>query len=294
MAREVTLLWWAMLGFASLVLLGVTALWLYAMHRAPRETSAEQARRINRRWIVGGGLLLPGLSILLLLAFGIPAGHRLLPLPLAEPPLRIEVTGHQWWWEVRYPDGVVTANQLHIPAGRPVDLAVSSADVIHSFWVPRLGGKLDMIPGRRHVLRLQADRPGTYRGQCAEFCGSQHAHMAIHVVAHDEPAFQAWLAARRERRFSPPPGEAGAVFEQRCGRCHRVAGVSEGGRAPDLTDVGSRPSLGAGTLDNRPGALRRWLREHQRLKPGNGMPAHDDVTPETLDRIADWLETLAP
>ncbi|UTH34160.1 cytochrome c oxidase subunit II [Ectopseudomonas hydrolytica] len=295
MAREVALLWWAMCAFATLVLVVVTALWLHAMRRQPREVDAARARQLTLRWLVGGGLLLPTLSIIVLLAFGIPIGHRMLPLPLDEPPLRIEVVGHQWWWEVRYPEsGVVTANQLHLPTGRPVDLDVSSADVIHSFWVPRLGGKIDMIPGRDNRIRLQADQPGVFRGQCSEFCGTQHSHMILDVQAHSEDDFQAWLQARSEPRISPLPGPAGEAFQARCGQCHRVAGVSDGERAPDLSDIGSRKSLGAGVLSNEPGALLRWLHEHQRLKPGNAMPLHDDLDPDHLSAIADWLETLAP
>lgn len=296
-AREVAWLWWAMLSFSTLVLIVVAALWVYAMRRQPRDYDDAQRRRLERRWLVGGGLLLPGLSILLLLIFGIPVGQRMLPLPLiGEQPLRIEVTGHQWWWEVRYPDsGVVTANQLHLPVGRPVDLTLRSADVIHSFWVPRLGGKLDMIPGRSNVLRLQADEPGLFRGQCSEFCGTQHSHMAISVQAQDEAEFAQWLEARRPtadvQRAAAP---AAALFASHCGACHRVAGVSEGARAPDLSDVGSRPSLGAGVLRNEPGALAHWLRNHQRLKPGNGMPLHDALPDTQLDALAEWLETLAP
>jgi cytochrome c oxidase subunit II len=296
MAYEVALLWWLMCGFATLVLVVVSGLWIYAMRRKPQQTTPEQAKRIHRRWIVGGGILLPGLSIAVLLLFGIPIGQRLLPLPLlGEQPLRIEVTGHQWWWEVRYPDsGVVTANQLHIPAGRPVDLQVGSADVIHSFWVPRLGGKIDMIPGRQNQTRLQADQPGVYRGQCAEFCGTQHSHMMLHVQAHSDDDFDAWLAARQNPRFSAPGGAAGETFVTYCGTCHRVAGVSAGQRAPDLSDLGSRPTLGSGVLLNEPGTLLTWLHEHQRLKPGNGMPLHNDIDPVQLQTIATWLEGLTP
>ncbi|MGP0173561.1 cytochrome c oxidase subunit II [Pseudomonas sp. NCHU5208] len=295
MAREVAVLWWVMCGFASLVLLLVTALWVHAMRRAPRAVDEARARTITLRWLVGGGLLLPGLSIILLLLFGVPIGQRMLPLPLSEPPLRIEVIGHQWWWEVRYPQsGVVTANQLHLPAGQPVDLDVSSADVIHAFWVPRLGGKIDMIPGRHNRIRLQADAPGVFRGQCSEFCGTQHSHMILDVQAHTPEDFLAWLQDRREPQITALSGAAGATFLARCGQCHRVAGVSAGTRGPDLSDVGSRAHLGAGVLANEPGAILRWLRQHQRLKPGNAMPHHDDLDPDQLGAIADWLETLAP
>ena len=185
MARDVANVWWAMFGFSVVVLVVVSALWIYAMLRQPRTHSAEEAKRINRRWIIGGGLVLPTVSIVALLAFGIPTGRSMLPLPVeGEQPLRVQVIGHQWWWEVRYPEsGVVTANQFILPIDRPVDVEVTSADVIHSFWVPRLGGKLDMVPGRTNTLRLQASQTGVFRGQCSEFCGSQHAHMILHVEA---------------------------------------------------------------------------------------------------------------
>jgi cytochrome c oxidase subunit 2 len=296
MAREVAILWWAMCAFATLVLIVVTALWVHALRRKSPQVDAARARQLTLRWLIGGGLLLPTSSILVLLLFGIPIGHRMLPLPLSgEQPLRIEVIGHQWWWEVRYPDsGVVTANQLHLPVDRPVDLDVTSADVIHSFWVPRLGGKIDMIPGRHNRIRLQADRPGTFRGQCSEFCGTQHTHMILDVQAHAEEDFAHWLQSRRDLQASALPGPAGEAFAARCGQCHRVAGISEGNRAPDLSDVGERAMLGAGVLNNEAGALLRWLQEHQRLKPGNAMPLHDDLDPDHLSAIADWLETLHP
>ena len=188
-----------MFAVFSLVLLVVVGLWLYAMGRDPGTLDAAQARRVHRRWIIGGGILLPLGCITVLLAFGIPMGHSMLPLPPAQgEALEIHVTAHQWRWEVRYPEaGIALRDELHIPAGRPVDIHLSSADVIHSFWVPRLGGKLDAIPGRTHVLRLQADAPGVYRGQCAEFCGSGHAHMQFRVIAHTADDFRAWWREAR-------------------------------------------------------------------------------------------------
>lgn len=189
--------------YASLVLIAVVSLWLIAMLRQPKETSAAEKRRIQNRWLIGGGLLLPTVSITLLLIFGIPIGHRMLPLPPEEGQVfRVDVTGHQWWWEMRYPNtDIVLRNQLHIPVGVPVDVHLTTADVIHAFWVPRLGGKLDAIPGRTNVLRLQADTPGVYRGQCAEFCGLHHAHMQFTVEAHAAENFAAWLeeAQRHDR-----------------------------------------------------------------------------------------------
>lgn len=193
-AADAAALWWGMSSFAVLVLVVVVALWLYALRRKPRQLDEHRARRIHYRWIIGGGLILPIGSMTVLLVFGIPIGHRMLPLPLAgEEVMRIDVTGHQWWWQVRYPgQDIELRNELHIPAGQPVDLHLSSNDVIHSFWVPRLGGKLDMLPGRTNVLRLQADEPGTYYGQCAEFCGTGHAHMKFTVHAHAAEDFAAW------------------------------------------------------------------------------------------------------
>lgn len=296
MARDVARVWWAMFVVGSTVWLAVSALWVYALARTPREREEAHARRINRRWVIGGGIVLPTVSIALLLLWGLPTGRSMLPLPLiGQQPLRIDVTGNQWWWEVHYPEaGVTTANHFVLPAGRPVDVHVTSRDVIHSFWVPRLGGKMDMIPGRVNVIRLEAERPGEYHGQCSEFCGTQHARMKLPTLALAEEDFATWLARRQQLRFAAPAGAAGELFDQRCGQCHRVAGVSDGQRAPDLTDLASRPSLGAGTLANTPDNLRRWLREHQTLKAGNAMPIHDEVDDNTLEQLAAWLETLAP
>lgn len=186
-----------MFGFSALVLLIVVVLWLYAMRRKPISVTEAQIRRINQRWLIGGGLLLPMISILVLLGFAVPMGHRMLPLSVpGQVPLRIEVTGHQWWWEVRYPDaGIQLKNELHLPTGVPIDVHLTSADVIHSFWVPRLAGKLDMIPGRTNILRLKADTPGRFRGQCSEFCGLGHAYMVFEVQAHSPENFNVWLEA---------------------------------------------------------------------------------------------------
>jgi len=198
-AREAAQLWWGMLTVGVIVLIGVVALWLHALRRPSAMVGPAEAKRITLLWLVGGGLLLPGFTLIALLAIGIPAGHRMLPLPLAggEAPLRIEVIGHQWWWEVHYPDsGVVLADELHLPAGQPVDVVVRSADVIHSFWIPRLAGKIDMVPGRSNLIRLQADEAGEYRGQCAEYCGVSHAFMVLRVVAHEPAAYAAWQQER--------------------------------------------------------------------------------------------------
>lgn len=198
-ARSGALLWWSMFAYASVVLVAVVGLWLHAMRRPQDTRDEEQQRRLHNRWIIGGGLILPSISITILLMFGVPMGHQMLPLPPSEgPALRIDVIGHQWWWEVHYPDSNISlTNELHIPAGVPIDIHLATADVIHGFWVPRLGGKLDAIPGRINVLRLQADAPGVYLGQCAEFCGLHHAVMKFTVNAHTPENFTRWLEGRR-------------------------------------------------------------------------------------------------
>ncbi|QCW82231.1 cytochrome c oxidase subunit II [Methylotuvimicrobium buryatense] len=196
-ALAVSRLWWGMFGFSVTVLLVVMTLWIYAMRRKPRPLTEAQADRINQSWIIGGGLVLPIAGIVALLSFSIPMGYRMLPLPVAGQSVpHIDVIGHQWWWEVRYPDtDIVLINELHLPAGTPVDIHVTSSDVIHSFWVPRLAGKIDMIPGRTNVLRIEADAPGQLLGKCAEFCGVGHAHMLLEVQVHTPEDYEAWLEA---------------------------------------------------------------------------------------------------
>lgn len=183
-----------MLVYFGIVMLVVIALWLRAMRRDPGELSTAESSRHARRWIVFGGLLLPVSSLAALLAIGIPMGQRMLAAP-DDDALRIVVTAHQWWWQVQYPDrGIEVRNTIHIPVATPVDVHLTSGEVIHSFWVPRLAGKLDVLPGRTNILRLQADRPGRYQGQCAEFCGIGHAHMRFEVIAHSQEDFSRWLS----------------------------------------------------------------------------------------------------
>lgn len=200
-AQAIAAVSWWMFGVAGVVLVAVVGLWLFAMHRRREPPPDAVARRLGTRWIVGGGIVLPTVAIAALLAFGAPAGLHQLALPWAHDdgpaPLRVEALGRQWAWELHYPDsGVRLRNEMRIPVGRPVDVHVGSFDVIHSFWVPRLGGKLDAIPGRTLVVRLQADQPGRFRGQCAEFCGLGHAHMTMTVHAMAPADFDAWLQAQ--------------------------------------------------------------------------------------------------
>lgn len=194
-AAPIAQLWWWMFWGGMALTLGMTALGLAAVLRRRRAGAA--APRAERAWLVGGGLVLPGLVIAALLLWGLRTGHALLPLPGATPVFTVELVARQWQWEVRYPAhplAPAAPNRLDIPAGQPVDVRVRTADVIHGFWVPRLAGKIDAIPGRTNVVRLQADAPGIYRGLCAEYCGTGHARMPIEVHAHTPEALAARLA----------------------------------------------------------------------------------------------------
>jgi cytochrome c oxidase subunit 2 len=213
----------------------------------------------------------------------------------------ITVTGHQWWWEVEYWDRVpsrrtVTANEIHIPVGRPVVFNLTSRDVIHSFWAPSLQGKRDLIPGHRTTMGLQADQVGQFRSQCAEFCGMQHAHMALTITVEPIADLERWLDSRRQPAREPNDAaqrHGQQVFmSTRCAACHRIAGTPALGQvAPDLTHIASRPTLGAGTLPNTREHLAQWIRDPQAVKPGNQMPA-TDLPPEDLDALVSYLESL--
>jgi cytochrome c oxidase subunit 2 len=220
--------------------------------------------------------------------------------PPSKPALTIEVTGQQWWWKVRYlsddPSRILTtANEIHIPTGEPVGVELIGADVIHSFWVPLLSGKTDVIPGQTNVTWLEADRPGRYRGLCSEYCGVQHAQMGFEVVAQNPREFDAWWEAQLKpaATIRSPASERGAVlFTYRCGACHTVRGTEAGGAvAPDLTHLMSRATIAAGTLPNNVGSLSGWIANPQAIKPGTLMPIVYLSGPE-LNDIRSFLLTL--
>jgi cytochrome c oxidase subunit 2 len=259
-------------------------------------------------WIAGAGVALPAVVLTVLLGFGVWRSAQLSE-PSSQHALKIAVVARMWWWEVRYTDAaggddIVLANEIRLPVGQPVYLGLSSGDVIHSFWVPALAGKVDTVPGRLHGMTLQADRAGVYRAQCAEYCGVQHARMALHVVAQPPAEFQAWLAAQAgpARDGGAPVTPPGGLIEQgrraftgqRCAACHTIRGVSEAaaGLGPDLTHVGSRLYLGAGVLRNQPGALAAWVADPHSVKPGVRMPASADMDGATLRALAAYLEQL--
>ncbi|MCI0575618.1 MAG: cytochrome c oxidase subunit II [Chloroflexi bacterium] len=295
-SRIASLSWW-LFGLGAFVYLGVMAFLLLALVRARRDQPPALAQAGEATKVVFlGGAVIP--AVVLVAVFGLTLG-TLRGVAPAEAPgaLTIEVAGHQWWWEIRYPDEqITTANEIHIPAGRPVRLQLHSLDVIHSFWVPELHGKLDMIPGQTNILWLQAGEPGEYRGVCAEFCGLQHAKMAFLVVAEPAEAFAAW--AERERQPAAGPADALAeqgqqlFLEMACADCHTVRGTAAAGTlGPDLTHLMSRHTLAAATLANTRGNLAGWIVDPQHAKPGNLMP-QTDLSGEQLLALLAYLESL--
>ncbi|MGQ0752682.1 MAG: cytochrome c oxidase subunit II [Betaproteobacteria bacterium] len=259
----------------------------------------DRARRLRATpLIVGGGALFPFVMLSALLVYSLVRAGALGGAPDAAP-IRIAVIGEQWWWRVHYLDEngrrvFETANEIHIPVGRPVEISLSSADVIHSFWIPALAGKLDMIPGRTNRLRLVAERPGQYRGQCAEYCGGPHAFMAFFVVAQEPEDFERWAARQREPAPLSEGDRAGSgLFLAHCAACHTIRGTpAEGTRGPDLTHVGGRITLAAGMLPNNAGTLAGWIASSQHLKPGNLMPSFQHFSGEELRALAHYLESL--
>lgn len=306
-AESLVSLWWLMFGLGIAVFVAVIVVLVLSLRRRRESALHEDALTgegapggIN--WLVlVGGVALPVVVIVGLMGLMITTGAEVRSLDGliggSEEPLVVEVTGVKWWWDVTYPEaGVRTANEIRVPAGRPIEFRLDSDDVIHSFWVPALAGKIDMNPGSVNELRVQADEPGVYRGMCTEYCGLQHAkmHFLVKVMPADE--FDAWLEARQE----PPPAPTEAVaqdgrevFESaQCIRCHTVDGVSpHTERGPDLTDFASRDTLGAGVEPNEPEVLAEWLRDPHNLKEGVAMPA-SSLADDELDALIAYLETL--
>lgn len=254
----------------------------------------------SERLIVAAGVVLPVILLSALLIYALEVSRRI--VDLRPPSVRLEVTGERWWWRVRYLDEegrtlFATANEIRVPVGEPVEISLRSADVIHSFWVPSLAGKIDMIPGQVNRLRLEALRAGRYRGQCAEYCGLQHARMAFFVVAQPKGEFERWMAGQREGRREARTAQARrgeALFlAGRCVECHAVRGTpATGSSGPDLTHVGSRLSLGAGMLPNNRGTMAGWIASSQEIKPGNAMPSFGAFSGEDLRAVAAYLSGL--
>jgi cytochrome c oxidase subunit 2 len=322
-ARTIARVWWFMLIVAAVVYVVVTGLVVMAILRRRRQDDEEavetgtaralgmgpeqeaalsedrrdplgSGRRHDRHFLLLGGIVVPTL-ILIVLGVVTVVSTNSLQAKAAE--LHIDVVGEDWWWRIAYPDdSVETANEIHVPVGQRVDIQLTSDNVIHSLWVPQLNGKADVIPGQVNHLQFTAETAGSYRGQCAEFCGIEHAEMAFVVVAQSPADFTAWLAANRAPATAPtsPDAVTGAqiLTTGPCAGCHTVKGTSAVGTlGPDLTHVASRSSLAAGTVPNTPAGLTGWLTHTQDLKPGAKMPQLD-LTADQVQALVAYLETL--
>lgn len=300
-ADPVTTLGWGLAGVSAVVLAGVCIALLLGMARRRKQVTTNELAVASDRgglaWIYVGvaftAVVLAACTVWTVLTL------RAIAMPTRAADLTVEVTAAQWWWRARYreagqPSPFTVANELHVPMGKPVRIELSSEDVIHSFWIPQLAGKMDAIPGQTNVLWLQADKPGVYRGQCGEFCGAQHARMAMVVVADTPQDYAAWRTGQlRPAPVADGPVHPGAdVFESHCGACHTVRGTPAGGLlGPDLTHLMSRRTIAAGILPNTPGNLAAWISDPQALKPGSRMPA-PRLSPTELQAVLGYLRTL--
>jgi cytochrome c oxidase subunit II len=289
------LLWW-FIGVCAVVWLLVMLVLLASLRR----TKPANPRSERRSAIVVAAAVAGTVLVITALTFVSYAATRAMSVADGDPVV-IKLSGSQWWWQVTYGDPrpdrtFITANELHVPVGRPVRVELSATDVIHSFWVPNLAGKQDLIPGRSNALTFIAQHPGVYRGQCAEFCGLQHAHMALLIVAEDPASFEAWREA--QRRDADPPADdeskSGRDFfvGHQCAACHTVRGTSAAGTlGPDLTHVASRRTIAAGMLPTTRGSLAAWITDPQTMKPGNNMPMVP-MTPAEMRAVSAWLAGL--
>jgi len=303
-ATDIANLFWWMMGGAWIGMALVVFLLFWSWKRRNRrgfgsDTEGEKAgERAGWYVVVGLGIALPIVVIATLFVVADIFVIKTTQAPAASKTrLTVDVIGHQWWWEVRYPGtSVVTANEIHIPARTPVRVNVTTADVIHSFWVPELNRTIDAIPNKTNAIELYADAVGRYRGQCDEFCGLQHAHMAFYVFADPPAKFRRWLAAQA-KPAAPPTTALARQGEQvfvngPCSSCHQIRGTSAHGYVgPDLTHLQSRTTLGALTIPNRKGYLGGWIMDSQHIKPGNQMPDINLSGPQ-LQAVLAYLEGL--
>ena len=307
-AENLSRLWWLMFTVCSIVFVLVIVAVLLALRnrtaeaadRTPMLEPPEQSERRRRNVIIS----LTTITVIVLFVFLIASYSSGRAMRLNDPGkngLSIELTGHQWWWEVRYNDVepsniFTTANEIHIPVGVPVTFTLRGADVIHSFWVPNLNGKKDLIPGKINTMWLQADKPGVYRGQCAEYCGLQHAKMALWVVAEPQEQFNAWRQNQTQEAVaaSSDAQKRGQqiFFSTTCVMCHAINGTAAGSNiGPNLTHVGSRHMIAAATLENTRDHMAQWIKDSQTFKPGNKMPQHN-LSDADLQSLVEYLESL--
>ena len=293
-ARIADIYFWMSAG-GAVIWLAVIAIALFAS-RTPRQPT----HRASIWTIAGGGVIFPVAVLLLLMFIGFSELPHIIR-PAADDRMRLEITGHQWWWRVKYvrpsQAPIELANEIRLPVGRRVDALLASRDVVHSFWIPPIAGKLDLIPGRINRLPLEPTRTGTFRGACAEFCGASHARMNFIVEVMEGGAFDRWL--ERQSQPASAPGDAvaqrghAAFLEHGCSTCHTVRGAGAFGvEGPDLTHVGSRRTIAAGQLPAEPEHFRQWISTSEILKPGAHMPAFAGLPDETLAALAAYLTQL--
>jgi cytochrome c oxidase subunit 2 len=294
-ARSIADLGWFLTWSGGAIYVVVMGILLFALLR--RRTQASRAADLQGlRMVLAGGVVAP--AIILLVVFGFTLSTlRALSTPAIDEALRIRVVGHQWWWEVQYTQQQFeTANELHIPVGHPVQITLESEDVIHSFWAPSLHGKLDLVPGSTNTFWIQADEAGSYWGECAEFCGVQHANMRFVVIAEPWEAYAAWIARQQQPAAEPedPLARQGqeVFLSATCVECHTVRGThATGDLGPDLTHLADRSMLAAGTVANNRGNLGGWISDPQHIKPGSLMPS-TNLTGDELQALLAYLATL--
>lgn len=282
-------------GIVYLLVLAALAWALWRAWRRPTRVAARgnDDRALDRSLPWAAGAIIFGLTVLIVGSF---KADRALFATRGQPAWTVRVTGHQWWWRIQYRDPasgrwIETANELHLPMGEVARVSLGSADVIHSFWVPNVAGKLDIIPGRRNILDLTPRRAGWFRGQCTEFCGTQHAHMAFDVKVETPAAFRAWLATQHAPAAATS-GRGAQVFAHSCADCHVIRGTPANGQAgPDLTHVAARRSIAAGTLAMTRGNLQGWIAQPQAIKPGTLMPSVP-LSPGDADALSAYLGAL--
>jgi len=308
-ADNIAGLWWLMFVVCSIVFVLVMIALLLAIKKRTREPQfdltpilepqPEQERR--RRNVVVTCVVITAIVLFVFLIASFSAGRSMSAQTASKTGLTIDVTGFQWWWEIRYQDVdasniFTTANEIHIPVGVPVTLNLRANDVIHSFWVPNLAGKKDLIPGKANTLWIQANKPGVYRGQCAEYCGLQHAHMAFWVVAESQEQFNAWRQNQTQTSVTPTTDSqkrGQQVFlSSTCVMCHTINGTPAASNVgPNLTHIASRNTIGAATLSNTRDHLYQWVKDSQSVKPGNRMPQHN-LAEADFQALLDYLQSL--
>ena len=305
-AANIAKIWWLMFYVCTavfvivLAVLGISLIKARPVDEVPELDLPEDTKKRRTNAVIAS-VVATVVILFIFLIYSFVIGRGLTSELARKNGVVIELTGHQWWWEVRY-DNVdassifTSANEIHIPVGVPVTLSLKAGDVIHSFWVPNLHGKKDLIPGKVSTIWIQADKPGVFRGQCAEYCGLQHAHMALWVIAEPQEQFNSWLQSQTQEAAVPSTDSTKRgqqiFLSSACVMCHTVSGTPAGSNiGPNLTHIASRQTIAAGTLENTRDHLALWVNNSQRIKPGNHMPTMS-FSDNDLQPLVDYLQTL--